>query len=137
MIKSVKEMSESTGRSITQLTLEALEILRLALESSELRSMKSSERVQFIKEAIHQAANEKDQANAKRTRRSSRPPGFIIERIRSLLYDNPNTEFSTTQISDQLDIPQSTVRAYVRELANKDDSIQLITGRPNYVTYFD
>lgn len=135
LIDEMKILGELTGRSITQLTIEALEILKEILKETKIQYMKPAERKDFIIKTIQNEINQVTQYDVQRSKRRTHPPGLVIERIRSHLKNNPNFKFSTTQISDQLEIPLSTVRAYIREIANQDTKMKIIPGRPNHIIF--
>lgn len=69
------------------------------------------------------------------TTNTKRKPGYIYDHVFEYIksQSDPST---TTEISNALHVPKSTVRAYVKKLTEEyPDNIIIIRGRPNQIYY--
>ncbi|MHA2089294.1 MAG: hypothetical protein ACW98K_00420 [Candidatus Kariarchaeaceae archaeon] len=57
------------------------------------------------------------------------------ERVKELLVKNQGSLMTTIQIGEMLDLPAPTCRQATRELADEDETISQIAGRPNKFRY--
>jgi len=65
------------------------------------------------------------------------PPPTLTsqERVKHLLLNHPNRTFTTLQIGEMLDLPNSTAREATRTIANEVNEVKKIPGRPNKFIY--
>ncbi|MHA2501747.1 MAG: hypothetical protein ACXAE3_02570 [Candidatus Kariarchaeaceae archaeon] len=65
------------------------------------------------------------------------PPPTLTsqERVKQLLMNHPNQTFTTLQIGEMLDLPNSTAREATRTIASEVAEIRKISGRPNKFIY--
>ena len=135
----VKRNAIKTGRSMTQLTIDALNILDRLIDCEGFLDMKPKIREDFIVKLFEKSVkmdNKIISGNIADERPSSRTqPGLTNERIEELLKNNPGRRFSTLEIAELLKVPQSTIRAYTRKLSLRDAQFVLIEGRPNFIYY--
>ncbi|MHA2170458.1 MAG: hypothetical protein ACXAB7_11245 [Candidatus Kariarchaeaceae archaeon] len=135
---TIKKLAIFTGRSMTQLTVDGLSILQRLFEEEGFLEMKPKQREDFLVQ-LYNSAQLRDNHNVVQSSTdinvpSSRSqPGQTKDKIQSLLKNNPGKKFSTIDIAELLNVPQSTIRAYTRKLCLADARFQLIEGRPNFV----
>lgn len=126
----------------TDLTIESLEFMSKLVENKprfmkdpikrkELMKNMSNTDFQLLIELFVNHEN-KNKSNKKHVAKGQ---GYVLDRLVLFLKENPGESFSTTDISKRLNIPQPTVRTYIRNLSEKDQKYKIIRGRPNYVKY--
>ena len=132
-------MATKFGTSMTQLTTEALEILLELGESEKFRQLTHAERKALILDASTHAIEQDlpDQPRLSQLNMEGLETiGLIRERVEILLRNNPKHEFTTNDIAEILNIPQSTARTYVRDIHEDSPSnFILLRGRPNKIYY--
>ena len=117
---------------MTELTVEALTILTEILEKPKFLKMRANDRIDKIigiLEAFQEISLTSDRHG------SLRAPGYIIDNIKKMLNENEGVKFTTTQIANELSIPQSTVRAYIRKIVQQEPNYYLIEGKPNSIVF--
>ena len=135
--KLVRESAGKMSMSMTQLTVEALSVYLKLSKENQFVSMKSEERKKFIEKTVLDVLLQIGPKSLEGINLVGLEGiGLIRERVSKLLKNNPDRKFSTNEISEILSIPQSTSRAYVRDLNNDNPKTYvLLAGRPNQV-YF-
>ncbi len=133
----VKSGSEKLDISQTQFTVEAIHVYFELLKNEELMNLSLEQRINKIKSALANSdppPTKINSVNPSKNRR--RPPGYIYDHVYNFLKSHPNEIFSTIEIAFALNVPQPTVRTYVRKLSkNKQNKLKLYPGRPNKVQY--
>lgn len=142
-VDKLKEFAEIAEVSQTQFTIEAINLLGKLFQIEEFKKLEVYEReellVQLYKNYVHDNKNKYEIPHDQLTSRIELDesiigkPGSVLRKIFDFIYDNRNSEYSTNEIADILNLTQSTVRTYVRKLAISTDKIKLIEGRPNKV----
>lgn len=132
-------MAAKYGTSMTQLTIEALEVMIELGKSDKFRQLTEAERKSLILDASKKVI-EQDLPDQPRFTQLNlegmEKIGLIRDRVEHLLRNNPRHEFTTNDISDVLSIPQSTARTYVRDIHEETpDNFILVRGRPNRIYY--
>ena len=125
--QKIKELAKDTQRSMTELTLEGLNLLELLAKETQYFELKPGQRVQRMIEIYSKT----DQI----MQETSKAPGLIKKRIIDFLKMHPNQKYSTSNISKLLDIPSSTARNYTREIAKDHANFILYHGRPNVIEF--
>ncbi len=135
----VKEGAQMLNVSQTQFTVEAVHIFFQLIQNPAFREASNERKIQIINEIgkghIEITTTGQKAPDKKSHAKNDRPPGFIIDLIYNFLRKHSGTMYSTTQIAEILNIPQSTVRAYIRKLSEQDTAIKIYPGRPNKVEY--
>lgn len=135
----VKQGAELLDISQTQFTVEAISTFFQLIQNPAFREASKERKKQMVDEIgkghIAIAPTKSNAKDSGRVTKNNRPPGFIIDIIHDFLKKHPGKVYSTTQIAESLDIPQSTVRAYIRRLDKQDKAIKIYPGRPNKVEY--
>lgn len=134
----VKHTAGQYGTTMTQLTLEALEIMVELASSDSFRKLNEHERRKLVVRAA-QKYIEENIPQEKFTEvqiEGIQEIGLIRDKVDFLLKNNPGKEFSTNDIAQILSIPQSTARTYVRDISeNNTTHYHLVRGRPNKIFY--
>ncbi len=128
IVDLVKEGSTRLGISQTQFTVEAIKVYSTLLEDPNFSGLSLERKLEALKGIS--IGGQKS-----RTRNENRPPGYIYDLVRKYLESHPNTIMSTNEIAEALQVPQPTVRTYVRKLANEYPQLKLYPGRPNRIEY--
>ena len=130
IIDNITLGSEISGTTKTNFVAEAINLLTDLLELDRFKGMAIDE----IRSAI--LAGETLISKPSQRNWKQRPAGYILDIIFDYLKQNKGILKSTTQIADDLSIPRSTTRAYVRKLVLMHDRVlELKEGRPNQVRY--
>lgn len=132
----VKTAAAVYGVSMTQLTIDALELFVQLSQFPKFVELNEEERLTLLIETVHQTLLNPD---LHQERRSVVPGelhqiGSIKQKIATLLRSNPDHLFRSTEIAHLLNLPQSTVRLYLRQLGEEDEYV-LVQGRPNRIRY--
>lgn len=134
----VEEYSEKRGVSKTQFTINAIEIYSQVVEMSEFSDLTQSQIISLLTKLLSKNRNG-TKINGKNVPnidfpRDAQPPGLIIDRVYAYLKENVSKLYSTTELSKILNIPQSTVRSYIRKLEKiYPGCLQIYSGRPNKI----
>jgi hypothetical protein len=131
--EKVRNTAKSLDMTTTDLTVESLEIIISLINSNPSFMHDPKLRSEYFKKIVDGDTTtiESDQTSTKKY------SGFVKERLVTYLQQNSGQTFSSTELSDLLDIPQPTVRTYIRDLADNNPNYKLISGRPNFIGYFD
>lgn len=135
----VKEAAMNFGMSMTQFTLEALEIWLELSKSQKFRVMPEIERKKLVMDAANKIIKSKildEQRKNKLNLKNVNEVKKIKDKVSIFLVDNPMQEFTTNEIAVILKIPQATARTYVRDIHTENPSkFILLRGRPNKIYY--
>ncbi len=131
VIDTITLGSEISGTTKTTFVAEAILLLTDLLEQERFRGMSIDEIRSHVLSTTQPVTSKKVSRKGK-----NRPPGFISDIILDHLKKNKGVLMSTTQIAEELSIPKSTTRAYVRKLLSEHDGeLEMREGRPNQVRY--
>lgn len=137
--KSVRKTASKFGQSMTQLTIEALDVYINLSDSDILVNLEPFKRKNLIQKAVRaylETEQNKNLGTKQIVTSGLDSIGLIRDRIESLLRQNPDYKFTTTEISGILNIPQSTARTYVRIMYEENpEEFILVKGRPNKIFY--
>ncbi len=134
----VREISAKLGITSTDLTIESLEFMISLVDSNLTIMTETDSRSQYLRDIINYGAaypNTTIYNNQGKTG-ERKEPGFIIDRLSNYLKLNHDQTFSSIELSALLEIPQPTVRTYIRNLAESDPNFKLIKGRPNFIGFY-
>ena len=135
----VKEAAMNFGMSMTQFTLEAVEIWLELSKSQKFRVMPEIERKKLVMDAANKIIKSKildEQRKNKLNLKNVNEVKKIKDKVSIFLVDNPMQEFTTNEIAVILKIPQATARTYVRHIHTENPSkFILLRGRPNKIYY--
>ncbi|MCY3412394.1 MAG: hypothetical protein INQ03_12225 [Candidatus Heimdallarchaeota archaeon] len=123
--EKTKEYARKAGVSITQFTIDALDLLGHLLEIPGFIELTSTQRKELIMSSIIKPEINKSELGSIQTK---------LEQVENYLIDHAGEEFSTIELSDILKIKQSTVRTYVQKLGTQSNFV-VIEGRPNKIKY--
>ncbi len=130
-LDTVKRYAEMMEISQTQYTVEAIQLYAMLVEKiPRIRNLKKEQRFNYVDSILRGDLPKQETVDGKEPVR-----GLIIEKIHQFLINHENKPFTTTQLAKLLQVPQSTVRAYIRKLEKRDPKIQIIFGKPNSVIY--
>jgi Fic family protein len=135
----VEEYSEKRGVSKTQFTINAIEIYSQVVEMSEFSNLTQAQIISLLTKKLSKnnngtKFNEMNSRNHDFHKESPQPHGLIIDRVYAFLKENRGKLYSTTELSNVLKIPQSTVRSYIRKLeVIYPGCLQIYAGRPNKI----
>ncbi|MFV2014101.1 MAG: hypothetical protein ACC656_01615, partial [Candidatus Heimdallarchaeota archaeon] len=137
-VERVREVAGKLNITSTDLTIESLEFM-ISLAESKLDIMiDKNSRTQYLQDLTKYSVISKGTISGDiQNKRGRKVSGFIIDRLEEFLMQNRGQTFSSTELSELLDIPQPTVRTYIRNLAESNLSFKLIQGRPNFIGYFE
>ncbi|MHA2252184.1 MAG: hypothetical protein ACXAD7_17600 [Candidatus Kariarchaeaceae archaeon] len=128
----VRRNAIKTGRSMTQLTIDALDLYDKLIACSGFLEMKPKTREEYVVKLFQEAIKLDGQVYDGSKKQG---PGLVMDKVITLLTSNPEKRFSSIEIAHILTIPQSTIRTYIRRLSLSDNKYVLIEGRPNFIYY--
>ncbi|MCE7737648.1 MAG: hypothetical protein GPJ54_22345 [Candidatus Heimdallarchaeota archaeon] len=135
----VRNIATKLDITSTDLTIESLKFIISLVDSNPTIMSDASSRGQYLQDIINYGPISPKITNSsnKEKTKEKKESGFIIDRLANYLKHNQNQTFSSIELAELLNIPQPTVRTYIRNLAESDKKFKLIKGRPNFIGYFD
>jgi hypothetical protein len=131
--EKVRNTAKSLNMTTTDLTVESLEIIISLINNNPDIMQEPESWMEYFKK-ITKGEIGVIQAGEPSKKKHS---GYIKDRLVNFLQKNAGQTFSSTELSRVLEIPQPTVRTYIRDLADNNPKYRLISGRPNFIGYFD
>lgn len=134
----VREIAAKLDITSTDLTIESLEFMISLIDSNLPIMTEHKSRAQYLQYILNYGAASPKvviSSNQEKTK-GKKESGFIIDRLTNYLKQNHDQSFSSNELSVLLNIPQPTVRTYIRNLAESDPKFKLIKGRPNFIGFF-
>ncbi|OLS25241.1 MAG: hypothetical protein HeimC2_19170 [Candidatus Heimdallarchaeota archaeon LC_2] len=138
--EKMKKIASKLNVTTTDLTIESLEFIANLVENKP-KLMKDprtrKELLQYILDFdfSRKLVSETQMKNMGSKNIRGPHKGYIIDRITLYLIENEGQSFSSTQLAKILEIPQPTVRTYIRKLVLVNSKFIIIKGRPNFISY--
>ncbi len=134
--EKMKMIATKLNMTTTDLTIESLEFISKLVESNPKQMNDPKKRREFFQKILEAEFSFSDVKISRSTNKSRKEHmGYIIDHLADYLRKNEGKSFSSTQLSEILNIPQPTVRTYIRNLASNNNKFKIIEGRPNFVCY--
>ncbi len=131
-VRRAKKFAKKAGCSVTQFTIDAIELLGQILDYHGIKKLNNEDRIKLIKNALE---NSPDPIVIKPPTKTKIP---IKKQIIDFLISNPNKSFSTLELAKILDKNKATIRTYIRDIYENDKTNFVIElGRPNKIMYID